>query len=97
MTSMCNATASSAFKFSDLSVETFYGELFLKNNNETLESPAFSLALFKIPWRQQLSGPARHISDSNISLIPNADQTRPLCQLTGVIATTGFFVVVLVP
>jgi hypothetical protein len=90
MTSMCNATASSAFKFSDLSVETFYGELFLKNNNETLESPAFSLALFKIPWRQQLSGPARHISDSNISLIPNADQTRPLCQLTGVIATTGF-------
>ncbi len=88
VSSSCAASASSSINFSDIAADMFFGELFLKSN-ETLRTPSFALALFKIPWRQQLSAPERHISDSNISLIPKMIQTRPMCQLTGVIATSG--------
>jgi hypothetical protein len=89
VSSSCTANSSSSINFSDIAADMFFGELFLKIN-ETVHPPSFALALFKIPWRQQLSAPERHISDSNISLIPNMIQTRPMCQLTGVIATSGF-------
>ena len=89
ISSICDANTSSSVNFSDIEAENFYGELFIRDS-ESVDTPLFTLALFKIPWRLQFSSPARHISDSNISSIPNMVQTRPMCQLTGVIATTGF-------
>jgi hypothetical protein len=91
--SICDETASSSVHFSEIAADMLYGELFLKSNEtlNTMNSSVFALALFKIPWRQQFSWPARHVSDSNISFIPNMIQTRPMCQLTGVVATTGWF------
>jgi hypothetical protein len=91
--SHCDQSPPSSVNFSDIDVDMFYGELFLRNNETfiPINSSAFALALFKIPWRQQFSGSPRYISDSNMSLIPNIVKTRPMCQLTGVIATTGSF------
>jgi hypothetical protein len=87
----CDTNASNySVNFSEIAVDMFFGELFLKSS-ETSDSPAYFLSLFKIPWRHHVSGSARHVSDSNISLIPNMVQSRPFCQLTGVIATTGSF------
>ncbi len=89
LSSFCDANASSSINFSDIAIDNFYGELFLRDS-ESVDTPLFALALFKIPWRLQFSGPVRHVSDSNLSFIPNMVQTRTMCQLTGVIATTGF-------
>lgn len=90
ISSSCKASASSSVNFSHITADLFFGELFM-GSKESLETPSFVLALLKIPWRQHLPGPTRHISESNISLIPNMVQTRPMCQLTGVIATSGYF------
>lgn len=93
--SRCNGSASGSVNFFDIAVDMYYGELFLRDNEflNSMNSSVFTLALFKVPWRQQFSGSVRHISDSNISLIPNMIQTSPMCQITGVIATTGLFLI----